>query len=386
MILAINLTSNISLVSGDSGGTGKFLGIDFQKDDVLGSDCTVTATKLKSGQSFLFNATDTSLNPDANSFNKVGAGTVMLQATPGEAWNFLGFSVKGDELKGADNTALYKPVKYGIVVAEFERKETVTIEVTVVSDDLADYVVTMIDNTLHEINSASAVYSIENVLVGTSPYFEFVPNSENHVSIFEVTNTFMESASGYTFELISVDQELTVYFSPDGEAFIPAAASDVPISLGDGVSLTGEVSEGGSVTQARIVLGGDPDEPSLLLWDIVVGENVFTGTTTVELPSKGIDVLSVYTSDDKFALLCDVNNDGKVTKEDANAVAIALATNGREYDEMYDVNMDGALDSADIQFVHDYIGIFLEELDFTISPDGNIIYIATGHFSFFRCR
>lgn len=396
MILAINLTSNTFLVSGGAGGTGKFLGIIFESDldntvALRESDCSVSATKVRSEQVFLFNATDNSdvTKDEPISLNKVGAGTVLLEAEDVDGWVFVKFN--GDDVTQIDGTtsALYKPVKYGTVEAIFE-KESYTITVTVESSDPIDYVETEI-GIKSKIYNYDLDYEITGVIAGSTPVFNFVPDTGNHISLFKVNAEFKTSDDdSYTFKEITDDQWITVYFSKDGEAYIPKLASGLPISLGDDVTLNFDtILEGGTVTQEEIDLDGVLKGSSLLLWNIGGVDNLaFTGTT-IALPvdvTQEITITRVFTSNNLEALYSDVNLDGEVTNADVNAVAIALATNGREYDKMYDVNMDKVLNSTDIQLVHDYVGTTLEELDFTISLDGTIIYITTGHFSFFRCR
>ena len=98
LILVLNLTSNIFLVFGDAGGTGKFLEIKFtainlaDEADLLTSACEVIATKVSSGQFFTYVAS----NSDTYS-QKVGAGTVLLEAFPAGGWVFSHFVIRGDE-------------------------------------------------------------------------------------------------------------------------------------------------------------------------------------------------------------------------------------------------------------------------------------------------
>ncbi|MHA1532298.1 MAG: hypothetical protein ACTSR6_09905, partial [Candidatus Heimdallarchaeota archaeon] len=117
MILAMNLTSNISLVSGaQGGGIGKFLTINFVSSNsedqpaLLASGIIVTATKVKSDKSFIFTANDASSEPNNPPSQRVGAGTVELVISniPSD-WEFKNFSpnvINVDELTGE-----YKSVK-----------------------------------------------------------------------------------------------------------------------------------------------------------------------------------------------------------------------------------------------------------------------------------
>ena len=393
LILALSTIGNtIFLASADVGGTGKYLGIVFESADVRSSGCFVTATKEDSGQVFQFNATDdtgVSKDGDPLSLIKVGAGTVKLEAFADEdnGWVFLGF--EGDGVTEIDGTkaVLYKPVKYGEVAAFFER-QTYTITVKVDSEDSDDYVETTIGNTLYTINVADGFVNITGVIAGDTPVFDFEPDTGNHVSVFQVNDGFEPSTLGYTFDPIYADQQITVYFSLDGQANIPDLASGVPISLGGDVSLNfGAITNGGTAFQREIVLDGDLSGTSLILWNVTVNGVEFDGAT-IALPYTGKKPDIVFTSNDLDALYCDVDGDGKVTNADVNAVAIALSTNGRTYDKlaMYDVTRDGALTSADIQLVQDYRGTVLESLDFYFDQDAGILYIYTGHFTIFRGR
>ncbi|MCW3998391.1 MAG: hypothetical protein NWF10_07480, partial [Candidatus Bathyarchaeota archaeon] len=115
----MNLTSNIFLVSGEAGGTGKFLKINFttvdtdHEADLLASDCEVIATKASSGQTYTYIAS----NADTHS-QKVGAGTVVLDGTPVDGWVFEHFVIRG-EIK--DDLSEYKTQKYDIIDAVFDR-------------------------------------------------------------------------------------------------------------------------------------------------------------------------------------------------------------------------------------------------------------------------
>ena len=393
LILALSTIGNtIFLASADIGGTGKYLGIVFEPADVRSSGCIVTATKENSGQIFQFNATDetgVATNGDPLSLIKVGAGKVKLEALADKdnGWVFSHFEIDGVETATGETVALYKPVKYGEVTAVFER-QTYTITVNVVSEDSNDNVTTTVGTTLHTINADNSPYIITDVTAGETPVFDFEPETGNHVSVFKINDGFEPSALGYTFDPVNASQQITVYFSPDGQANIPDLASGVPISLGGDVSLNfSAITNGGTAIQYEIVLGGDLSGTSLILWNVTVNGVEFDNAT-IALPYTGNKPESVFTSNDLDALYCDVDGDGEVTNADVNAVAIALSTNGRTYGElaMYDVNRDGALTSADIQLVQDYRGTVLERLEFYFDETAGILYIYTGHFSIFRGR
>ena len=121
LILALNLTTNTFLVSGGQGGTGKYLEINFTTINpadtpaLLLSDTEVTALKVSSDQIFTYEA-----NVDSTHSQKVGAGTVLLEASPDTAagWVFSYFVIRGKE---ESNFADYKTEKYDVVDAVFDR-------------------------------------------------------------------------------------------------------------------------------------------------------------------------------------------------------------------------------------------------------------------------
>jgi hypothetical protein len=357
---------------------GKYLTIDFSGSDagIADSSCSVRATK-SSGLTFVFEPNPELDDEEQVIEQRVGAGTVYLEAIAGNGWIFDSWSdnVEPDPL---EPTGYYKTEKLAIVSAKFVRAYTIT---TIVYGDVGG-----------TIEPPGPIF----VEAGDTPEFTFDPLEGYHVSLIQVrsllTNRFFPSDDSYTFFPVDDDYELVVYFSEDGTAFIPPEASGVDISLGDPVNQVNlrfeSLTAGGTATQFEILSVGDfiVGGSSLILWNIEVEDVEFTNAI-VSLPYSGDPPIThIYTSNDITALYCDVNGDGEVTTADVNKVAIALATSGREYDATYDVNMDLALDSADIQLVHDYIGTQLEELSWTYDPDLQILYIETGHFSIFRGR
>ena len=143
LILSIISTSSF-LVSADQGGTGKFLGIVFKDAKsvdatALGnSACYAVATKVSSGQEFVFNATDkTDFLSDGEtpvSLQRVAAGTVELTAYADfeNGWSFSHWTyLDGTPLEAdAEGHYFYKTEKYGTLIAFLER-DTIDITVTV---------------------------------------------------------------------------------------------------------------------------------------------------------------------------------------------------------------------------------------------------------------
>ncbi len=357
---------------------GKYLTIDFSDSDagIADSSCSVRATK-SSGFTFVFEPNPELEHEEQVIEQRVGAGTVYLEAIAGNGWIFDSWSdnVEPDPL---EPTGYYKTEKLAIVSAKFVRAYTIT---TTVYGDVGG-----------TIEPPGPIF----VEAGDTPEFTFDPLEGYHVSLIQVrslsTNMFFPSDDSYTFFPVDDDYELVVYFSEDGTAFIPLEASGVDISLGDSVNQVNlrfeSLTVGGIATQFEILSVGDfiVGGSSLILWNVEVEDVEFTNAI-VSLPYSGDPPIThIYTSDDIAALYCDVNGDGEVTTADVNEVAIALSTSGREYNSLYDVNMDLSLDSADIQLVHDYIGTQLEELYFEYDEDLQILYIWTGHFSIFRGR
>ena len=127
MILAFNLTSNTFLVSGDAGGTGKYLTVPIIGDgfDIpivepgIDNVFLVIATKEKSGQDWIYfpNGTD----PVAH---KLGAGDVILEAIHPEGYSVSWKLGEGDDAPElTENSIVFKAAKYAIVTATFTQDQ-----------------------------------------------------------------------------------------------------------------------------------------------------------------------------------------------------------------------------------------------------------------------
>jgi hypothetical protein len=121
LILIFSISSNISSVQAEAGGTGKYLEVKFTTpnnafDEALNSsDCKVLATKYGSEETFTYEADV----PDSWS-QKVGAGTVLLDAIADTSggWFFKCFVIRGEEKPDLTD---YKTEKYDVVEALFDR-------------------------------------------------------------------------------------------------------------------------------------------------------------------------------------------------------------------------------------------------------------------------
>ena len=226
---------------------------------------------------------------------------------------------------------------------------------------------------------------------GGSQTFTFTADENNHVSAIQVNGAFAEYTLSYTFSAVQADHSLVVYFSADGEAYVPVG-SNVQVYPGNGVGLIFPlIDASGTATQEEIVLLGDLAGTSLILWDVSVGAE-FNGTVQVALPYSGADIANVWTSDSLDALYSDVDGNGIVNGTDVSLVAIGIKTtvsSGAEYDAQFDINRDGALTEDDVHIVNQYKGTMLQNLNFWIegnSIDGYTLFIETDHFSIFRGR
>jgi hypothetical protein len=363
------------LVSGDAGGTGKFLKLNFEGDG------TVTATKVKSGEIRTFYSDDPTTYTQ-----KVGAGTVELFAIPNDGWDFSHWI--GDVADTQSILTDYKTVKYGEITAVFE-KISYTITVIVPSGANNGHVETTVDGVLYEI------YDIDYVTVEaeSSPTFYFFPDTINdHVSAIKLNNDFILDENSipyqesFTLPPVQMDITLTVFFNEDGEAFVPGG-SDVPVYLGESVSLNFDSTPGGgTATQAIIELIPQLFGTSLILWDVSVYVS-FNGIVEIALPYEGTETIQyVFMGDSVDALYSDVNSDGLINGDDVSDVANAIRTlvpNGI-YDPAFDVDRNGVLDEHDVHIVNENKGAILTSLYFWI--EGNILYIETDHFSIFRAR
>ena len=112
LVCILPIALNNPLVQADAGGTGKFLTIT-----IIGEG-SVTATKVKSGEVFIF-------DQPVQTY-KVGAGTVELEAFASEGWKLSNWDGDLPPTIPPPNPTNYKTRKYGAVTAVFV-KETFTI-------------------------------------------------------------------------------------------------------------------------------------------------------------------------------------------------------------------------------------------------------------------
>lgn len=351
------LTTNILLVNADPDGIGKYLTINVQGEGY------VIATKVNSGEIFLFNST--------NNQHKVGAGTVLLEAVAIDGWKFVEWT--GDYLTGTSDSVYFKTVKYATITAVYTEKT---------------YVVTA---------SASSGGSITphgdiEVKHGLDQTFEFYPNdSTYHVSSIVVDGFFVPSyANTYTFYNVTADHTIHIIFSEEGKATVPEGTY-VSVFLGAGAGITFADTDGGLVT-------GEPEDfpegSSVIVWELNYTAT-FSGGAQIILSYDDTNLtlvqeqnLRLYSGESLAALYSDVNCDLIVDGEDVSIVANAVNTNQQPdwYDPLLDVNNDGFVDKEDIHVVNSYKGTLVEDITDKVDTELNIIYGTTSHFSLFRCR
>jgi len=354
LLCMLPVALNIQLVQADAGGVGKFLTIEITDEGF------VTATKFESGQTWNFCWADPPIT------EKVGAGTVELEAFASNGWEFSRW--EGDLAGTTENPTDYKTVKYGYVVAVFVRK-TCTIAASAVGNGTID--------------------PVGEVLVeyGADQTFEFAPDAGNHVSSIVVDGVYLGSfAESHTFYDITVDHTIEVIFSADGTATVPAGPA-VTAFLAEGASLTLYDTEGGTVTggQEYFPLGG------ATAWEIIVtfalsGEVLVTlhyNDTGLSLTEE--QNLRLIRADSIEALRSDVNYDLVVDGQDVSTVANAVKQ-GEWYDPLLDINNDGFVNEVDIHLVNANKGTIFEDITGGIDTDLNIIWGTTVQFSIFGVR
>ena len=177
MILAFSLTSNTFLVSGEAGGTGKYLEINFltlsntvvDNASLLQSSCKVTALKVSSDYLFTY-----TVSVSSSLSQKVGAGTVLLEAIPdaSNGWEFSYFVIRETE---ESNFADYKTEKYDIVYAVFDRISH-PVEYSVVDEGEGTFSIDGVD-----VGSAGTI----NVYHGESVTFDLNPAEGYYISNVE---------------------------------------------------------------------------------------------------------------------------------------------------------------------------------------------------------
>jgi len=399
LLLAINLASSTLLVSGEAGGTGKYLEINFislsdtpaDNAALLASDCEVTATKISSDQVFTYAASN-----ELSYRQKVGAGTVLLDANADEGWEFCHFIIRDAEF---DDLSEYKTEKNDIVEAVFKR-EVLTSDITVYVEGGFGEVYYQGMLVADQTNNAENPVII-TVDYGTTPRFEFVPAESYHLSSVLVDNSvymdliLTEFTQSYEFPIIAESfHSLVVTFSQDGEAVIPYG-SDITVFLSNAASLNFNYVSGGTAYGNEIFSLLD-----VVVWSITVQVDELGDQTIVALrydPSKvpgSEEDLRLYRCDSEDAELyykSDVNDDGVVNGQDdkiiANIVKHPKFWDPEENPE-YDIDGDGFVNEIDLHIVNSMKNLDLNWIDITLYVDteNNIIYGVTEHFSIFRGR
>lgn len=398
LVFSMSSTGVFIAQAGKTGPTiGKFLEIDFtgSSDGVAASDCSVTATK-DSGQVFTFKVFE-----NLTYSEKVGAGTLLLEAKPDDGWEFEGWITDdSDDVEltpFGENFLYYKTEKLGSVGAVFLR-DTFTIK-AVVAEAASNGTISIDEDSTGVRDSTEIAYGyIVTANSGANITFNFNEDPGNHTSAIQVDYAFEPYAQSYTFTNVQSSHNLTVYFSTDGQAYIPQG-SNVAVYLGDNVCLNFTSTGGGTATQENILeqLNATVQPSSLILWNIgLVVEVPLTDNVTITLPytldENHPNITAIFTSDSVDALYSDVNGDGKVNGDDVSDVANIIKTlvGQQIYDPLYDIDRNGILDQNDVHMVNDNKGAIVEELQFDPIYDSNGILIGylvyTGHFSIFRGR
>ncbi len=353
LFISFATTSNTLLVRADYQGTGKFLTID------IFGEGYVTATKVNSGETWLFDPPNT-----PNSF-KVGAGTVLLYAVSDPGWEFSGW---GGALTGADNPQYLRSEKYVYVTATFKQKT---------------HTITAYAGPNGTIDPSGQV----SVMNGESKTFTFSPNEGYHVSAIVVDAAYVNSfAESYAFFNVIQDHTIAVSFSEDGTATVPGG-NDVTVFLDSSASLTLDVITPG------IAAGSSPSFPSgtsFTVWEIT-NTAVFDGQVLIALrySDTGDDAaensMRLIRGDSLYSVYSDVNNDLIVDGTDVSIVANAVKQ-PYWYNPFLDINNDGVVNEEDIHIVNDNKGATLLDITLYVDTSNNIIYGLTDHFSLFRAR
>jgi hypothetical protein len=355
LIWILPVALNVPLVQADAGGTGKFLTIEIVGEGYIG------ATKVQSGETWEFYWTDPPMT------EKVGAGTVTLEAFASPGWEFSHW--KGD-LAGSESPTDYKTQKYGYVMAVFVRRT---------------YTITA---------SATGNGTIEpegEVLVehGADQTFNFAPDPGNHVSrIFTDVDGYLRSfALNYTFYNVTADHIISVSFSADGTAIVDAGY-DVYAFLAAGATLGFDETEGGVATGESVDY---PVGTYAVIWDVNVSfAFVGEGLVCLEYDDTGLSEaeesnLRLIHAESKWAFLSDVNQDLRVDGTDVSIIANAVKQ-GQWYDPWLDINNDGFVNEEDVHIVNDNKGAYLEDITLEVNTDLNLICGRTDSFSIFGAR
>ena len=355
-IILLSLTLNALLVQADPDGIGKYLTINIEGNGY------VTATKVNSGEIFIFDTT--------NNQHKLGAGTVLLNASAYEGWQFVEWT--GNYLTTDENPVEFKTEKYAEITAIFRE-----VSHTIIATSIGEGTINPRGNFV--------------VNHGDDQQFNFISNSGFHVSSILVDGAYVNSFSNsYTFYNVTTDHNITVTFSQDGTAFVPSGL-DVSVFLGSGAGITFSNTTGGVVTGE---LEDFPEGSSVIVWELNYTAQFNDGAQIVihydqgNLTLEQEQNLRLISGESLEALYSDVNRDLVVDGTDVSIIANAVNTNQQPdwYDPELDVNNDGFVDQEDVHVVNTYKGTILEDITDYVDTELNIIYGTTSHFSVFRCR
>ena len=354
LLCMLPVALSIQLDQADVGGTGKFLTVEITGEGF------VTATKVQSGETWNFCWADPPIT------EKVGAGTVELEAFAFNGWEFSRW--EGDLAGTTENPTDYKTEKYGHVTAVFVQK-TVTIAASAVGNGSVD---------------PSGDVS---VLYGASQTFEFMADAGNHVSAIIVDGVYQPSYSeSCTFHDVTANHTIEVHFSPDGTAIVPnGTALHVFFALGARLSFP-ETSGGTAIgEQVYYPFGG------ATAWEISV-IFAFAGEVNVTLHYDDTNMsladelnLRLVRVDSIEAFRSDVNNDLRVDGQDVSMVANAVKQ-GEWYNPLFDINNDTFVDEHDVHIVNSNMDVIFEDITDGIDTDLNIIWGTTDQFSIFGVR
>ena len=337
LVCMLPIALNTPLVQADRGGTGKFLTV------AIVGEGYVTATKVNSGETWDFYWADPPVT------EKVGAGTVELEAFAYEGWEFSHW--EGDLAGTSENPTEYKTEKYGYLVAVFE---VLTYTIYASADD---------EGWIEPDGNVTVTY-------GEDVTFTFGPNnaSEDHVSTILVDypdepplGGFLET---YTFEHVTEDHSIHVCLDPIGTVSV-AAGPGGGYNLDEVVSLTVvEYVETEGVILGSSVIDQVPEGTSIYLYvtamdpaPTITGE----GVVFAFLVPEGTDpsTLTIVKGDSIQAIYSDVNGDLVVDSTDTSIVAEGK---NQPYNPFLDLNNDGVINQTDVWIVNENKGTTLTDV------------------------
>jgi hypothetical protein len=355
-VMLLALTLNAVLVQADPDGIGKYLTINTDGQGF------VTATKVNSGAVFLFDESHTQ--------HKVGAGTVLLNATAYGGWEFLEW--QGEYLSGTLNPVYFKTEKYAAITAVFREK-------------------TYMIKASSSLNGAINPVGDVPVKHGADQTFVFSADTGFHVSSIVVDGSYVSSfANSYTFHDVVAEHDISVIFSENGAATVPSG-TDVSVFLEAGAGITFADTEGGVATGEQEDF---PENSFVLVWELNY-TNSFSGGAQIELHynDDGLTLeqeenLRLIRGESLEAIFSDVNGDLIVDGTDVSIVANAVNTNQQPnwYESWLDINNDEKVDDVDIHIINTYKGTILQDVTLYVDTILNIIYGNTDHFSIFGIR